>query len=179
MNRKHVKRAEWCCMVFCAVCAGLGLNALVSWLSLDRLSDTYGQVRTAQYAVSVLQGVVKYGILAPVLEELIFRGVVYRICVRRIPWQAAAVVSAVLFAVYHGNMIQGCYAFVMGLLLGYVYHHFDTLAAPILFHGAANLAVFLVSYSSDTIPQAMLPAVAIVGILAAGGLLAGLRHFHS
>lgn len=163
--------ADWIFLALCAVCAGLGLNALVAWLRLDAVSGAYEQVRQQQYAVSVLQGIWQYAVIAPLAEELLFRGIVYRLCAKKMPWQMAAVISALLFAVYHGNIVQGCYAFVMGLLLAYVYHCFERFAAAVLFHSAANLAVFLVSYSSEMIPEAALPFMAVIGIGAACGFI--------
>ena len=58
-------------------------------------------------------------ILGPVAEELLFRGVILR---QLAPWgkQTAIVISAVLFGVFHGNVIQIPFAFMVGLVLGYV-----------------------------------------------------------
>lgn len=161
--------------MLCAVSAGLGLNALVSWLCFDTISVAYEQVRRKQYAVSVLQGIWQYAVFAPLAEEFLFRGIAYRLLAKKIPWQAAAVISAALFALYHGNIVQGGYAFLMGLLLAGAYHYFDRFAAPVLFHGAANLAVFLISYSPDAVPQEALPLVAVIGMSVTGVIIIRFR----
>lgn len=169
--RRTKKAAEWFFLVLCAVAAGVGLNAVVSCLELWRLSGAYVQVRESQYAVPVLEGILRYGLFFPVLEELLFRGIGYRLLARWFPWQAAMVLSALLFGLYHGNLIQGGYAFVMGLLLAYMYRVFQSFAAPVVFHGAANLAVFLLSYSPGTIPDVALPVVGVIGCSLAAAIV--------
>ena len=174
-NRKN-SGLDWCTLVLCAVAAGVGLNALESYLQLDRLSQAYEQIRTMQYSVTLMQGILQYAVLAPIVEELLFRGVAYNLMQKWFPWQLAMVLSAFLFAVYHGNVIQGSYAFCMGMLLAYMYHYFGRFLAPVLFHGAANLSVFLLSYHPQTIPQGMLLPTAVVGIVVAAGLIYRFRR---
>lgn len=59
-------------------------------------------------------------ILAPVIEETVFRGLVFRYARHAIPFWFANILQAVLFGFVHLNLIQGIYAFVMGLFLGWV-----------------------------------------------------------
>ncbi|MCD7981619.1 MAG: CPBP family intramembrane metalloprotease [Clostridiales bacterium] len=61
-------------------------------------------------------------ILAPVTEELIFRGLVFRFARCALPFWVANVWQTLLFGLVHGNFIQGIYAFVMGLFLGFLCH---------------------------------------------------------
>ncbi len=61
-------------------------------------------------------------LLAPVAEELIFRGLIFRYARYAFPFWVANVYQALLFGVIHGNYIQGIYAFVMGLVFGFVAH---------------------------------------------------------
>ena len=56
---------------------------------------------------------------------------------------AAAAASSLMFAIYHGNPVQGIYAFLIGMLLCLVYERTGRLAAAVFFHGAGNLAVYL------------------------------------
>ena len=59
-------------------------------------------------------------ILGPVCEELVFRGVTIRLVRRALPFWAANLMQAVLFGIFHMNWIQGIYAFVLGLVLGWI-----------------------------------------------------------
>lgn len=58
-------------------------------------------------------------LLAPVAEELLFRGFVLR-TLRPYGKRFAILGSAFLFGLFHGNLLQTPYAFLMGLVLGYV-----------------------------------------------------------
>lgn len=58
-------------------------------------------------------------ILAPLSEELIFRGYILQ-SLRPYGKKFAVVLSAFVFGIFHGNLLQTPYAFLMGLVLGYV-----------------------------------------------------------
>ena len=79
------------------------------------------------------------GILAPVAEEIIFRGFVLR---SLMPYgkKLAIFASAFLFGIYHGNLIQAPYAFLMGLVMGYVAAEYSVLWSMVL-HMINNLLI--------------------------------------
>lgn len=78
-------------------------------------------------------------LLAPISEELIFRGVTYRIAHRAFPFWIANIIQAFLFGAFHLNMVQGCYTFILGLVLGYVCEKGGSIYHVILFHFLFNL----------------------------------------
>ncbi len=59
-------------------------------------------------------------LLGPIAEELIFRGVTLSSARKALPLWAANLFQAFLFGVFHMNVIQGIYAFFIGLFLGYI-----------------------------------------------------------
>lgn len=61
-------------------------------------------------------------ILAPFVEELIFRGLTFRYARHAMPFWAANIWQALLFGVMHMNFVQGIYAFIPGIFLGWVCH---------------------------------------------------------
>lgn len=78
-------------------------------------------------------------IIAPISEELIFRGVTLGYAKKVLPTAGAICLQAVLFGVFHMNMIQGIYAAFIGLFLGYVCEEGGTIVIPILFHAFFNI----------------------------------------
>ena len=78
------------------------------------------------------------GVFAPLTEEMVFRGVTLRILQEELPFAAANVLQAVLFALMHGNLVQSSYAFLAGLLLGTVVKRYGKLSAAIWCHFAVN-----------------------------------------
>lgn len=104
-------------------------------------------------------------ILAPIGEEVIFRGLTYRIFRRAIPWQAAMIVQAVLFGVYHLNLVQGVYAALLGLVLGYLVYRYESVLPGILLHIAINSSSYLVGYLLPAELEDSIPGMIIVGIV--------------
>lgn len=78
-------------------------------------------------------------LIAPIAEELTFRGVTMRYAKKAMPFWVANIFQALLFGIFHMNVIQGVYAFFIALFLGYVYEKSQSLWAPILFHILFNM----------------------------------------
>lgn len=88
-------------------------------------------------------------VLAPLAEELFFRGMLFPAFARRMGVWAAILLSALLFAVLHvgtgatgdlaPNAILAGLIFPLGVLLAWIYHRRGTLLAPIIVHAVFNL----------------------------------------
>lgn len=76
-------------------------------------------------------------LLGPLCEELLFRGLLAG-RLARYGQKPAAFVSALLFGLYHANLSQFFYAFLLGLLLAYTYFYTGTLKAPVILHMLFN-----------------------------------------
>lgn len=112
---------------------------------------------------------------APVSEEILFRGVVLR-SLEPMGKKMAIVTSAMLFGLFHGNIMQIPFAFVVGLLLAYVTFEYNIWWAMLL-HMFNNLIL------SDTLTR-FIPGLAgevtllvlIYGCLLAGGIILLVKH---
>lgn len=89
-------------------------------------------------------GFVLVGVLAPVLEEVLFRGFVYRVFVKIWPVWLGSILSAVLFAMIHMQFQSFIPLFILGLLLNRCYEKNDSLWTSIAFHGFNNILAFAV-----------------------------------
>ncbi len=78
-------------------------------------------------------------ILAPIVEELVFRGLTYRYARNTFPFWIANVWQALLFGLLHFNLVQGIYAFVMGLFLGYIVHRGHGIRYSVCVHIIFNV----------------------------------------
>ena len=123
---------------------GLTLNIWFYLLGVMQGDESYQQVAENQFALPIIMGIVVYGVIAPLAEEGIFRGIVYVKLKELYNFQIAIIASAVLFGAFHGNMVQGVYGTIMGIGAAWLYEKYKSLVAPILFHGAANVAVYLI-----------------------------------
>lgn len=81
-------------------------------------------------------------VLAPIIEELLFRGLIYGRLRQAMGTGSAIFLSSLVFGVFHGNVIQGIYAFFIGLILATVYERTDSLLFAMLGHGLINLIGF-------------------------------------
>lgn len=124
----------------------LGLNYLFSALGLLQSSETYNQVAQRQFSLPFWLAFVFYGMLSPWAEELVFRGIFYRVLKRNVTELAAVSGSAVMFGAFHGNVVQMLYGSIMGVAMTLLYRRYQNLLAPVLFHGAANVVIYAASY---------------------------------
>lgn len=81
-------------------------------------------------------------VVAPVIEELMFRGIIFVGLAKKLPLWVAAVVSALAFAFMHGQINVGIYTFIFGLILSWVYIRSGSLYPGILAHFLNNLVAF-------------------------------------
>lgn len=125
---------------------GIGLNYLFSLTGFVQSSEKYEQVAQSQFGVPVWLAIVFYGVLSPFVEEMLFRGLMYNVLKRNIGYFPAVLASALLFGVFHGNIVQMAYGSLMGMMLALYYEKYGKLAAPVLFHSAANTVVYVISY---------------------------------
>ena len=106
---------------------GIGLQYVTTMLT-DAIGVLRPDLITAYHAQMSSQGyddlslllLVYSVILAPVIEETVFRGLVFRYARHAMPFWFANILQAALFGFVHMNLVQGIYAFAMGLFLGWV-----------------------------------------------------------
>lgn len=84
---------------------------------------------------SITIGLFLYSVLlAPICEELVFRGITLRQAQKFFPFWAANIFQAVLFGAFHMNMIQGVYTFCVGLVLGFICEKSGSIYNAIFYH---------------------------------------------
>jgi membrane protease YdiL (CAAX protease family) len=82
-------------------------------------------------------------LIAPVTEELIFRGYMFDVLKRCFGGYSSVILTALLFTAAHVVQMHGDYAylvfiFISGLIFGVMRYRFDSIVAAIVFHGAYN-----------------------------------------
>ena len=90
-------------------------------------------------------GYLSVGLLAPFAEEIVFRGAALRSLLQsRLTPAIAVVVSALLFALGHINPAQMPHAFIVGLLLGWMYYRTGSVLPGMAYHWANNSAAYII-----------------------------------
>ncbi len=131
--------------------------ALFSLGTIIPLSFLYEQLgiemdeNTQQIITSMMKepwGYVAVGILAPLAEEVVFRGAILRtllgIMSKKNHW-VAIMISAAIFGVVHANLAQFVNALLMGLLLGWMYYRTGSLVPGILLHWVNNTMAYVLA----------------------------------
>lgn len=101
-------------------------------------------------------GVLSIALLAPILEELLFRGAIQGVLSNTLgkPW-VAIVVSSLIFGVVHMNPAQIPFAFLLGMMFGWLYYRTGSLLPGIVGHVLNNsvAAVNMILYGNATIEE--------------------------
>lgn len=155
----------WFSVIILAIATGQFLNDLINGLHLNDLFTGYSEVSEQAFSgqpVGLMILVV--GIIGPICEELMFRGIVFHRLKDWVKPQAAIAISALLFGIYHGNVVQFFYATCMGVMLAIIYDKTGTLWISIVAHIAANLwSLFGSSFWSSLWQQ--IPAGMLFGVM--------------
>lgn len=130
--------------------------------SIEASSETAPDILTTRQAVIAMFLTV---IVAPIFEELLFRGLVMNefLGIMR-PW-AAITFQGILFGITHMALFQSIFAGVLGILLGVIYYNTKSIKMSCVFHCVFNFSVVLtatkLSYLSATL-------LFVLGILLCG-----------
>lgn len=127
----------------------------------------YSEVIKSITAVNPILLILMIGFVAPITEELIFRGVVFHLANRQVGFLGANLLQAVLFGIYHGNLVQGIYAALLGFILGAICYKFKSLFAAIILHIFINLSSLLL----PLIPDELLYRVLMLFVGGIGGAI--------
>lgn len=131
--------------VLLLVLLGVGLQVGISFIMnliamvKPELFYNYGIILEQLGGGGSVVSLIYIGIIAPISEELIFRGVILNKGKVVFPIFWANVLQAFLFGLYHMNMIQGIYAFIIGMFLGSICIGFKSIYAAVVLHVIINL----------------------------------------
>ena len=84
-------------------------------------------------------------VFAPFFEEWLCRGVILRGLLKKVKPVWAITISALIFGLIHGNLWQAIPAFIIGMILGYVYYKTGSLKLTMLMHCVNNTLSVVVS----------------------------------
>ena len=126
-------------------CVGIGLGlALISKIAI--LFGVLSQAPVSEQPLPNpffwMEFVATKVVLIPVVEELLYRGILFGSFSRSFSYKTAIVLSAVLFMLSH-LMVSWPSVFVIGILLAWIYWRTDNLAVTMVIHGTTNFGGLL------------------------------------
>lgn len=129
--------------ILCIFLSGQMLFSMLSTLQEAELNffgvSAMDQLESATINSDTISMFLYIGLIAPVTEEILFRGLILR-TLEPYGKHFAVLLSAFLFGIFHGNVVQTPYAFVVGLVLGYTAMEYNILWAMVL-HMFNNLTL--------------------------------------
>lgn len=124
----------------------LGVNNLMLIGGLMDASEEYEQTMSALYSASIPMQILCLGILIPICEELVFRGLMFRRIRQSNSFMKASLYTSAVFGFLHMNAVQMLYGFLLGMIFCYLYEKYGSVKAPIFAHMTANIFAVFMTY---------------------------------
>lgn len=168
------------------------LLGFVEMLFPEAMAEYAELMEDTSVGVFAIVSALSIAVLAPINEEIVCRGVMFEYAMRAMSpgWNAidgaryravsarafwiANALQALAFGVLHMNLIQGSYAFALGVLEGWVFWRTGKLRYAMLLHFALNASSYLVE---PLYPLLSVVPTGLVIVLAAVMCAAGIREF--
>lgn len=157
IRRKHMRREVWLCPVAGSVVGwAVGLAFCLYWcvtllLSLvpEQWMRDYAQASAVLEETGVIS-VLSTVLVGPIVEEIIFRGLIFTRLRRVFSGKAAIVLSAAVFGYCHGDFVWFCYAFVLGMIFAWTMECsgsiLPAMVMHIVFNGTNELLMLLANW---------------------------------
>lgn len=139
---------------------------MLIYVAMPKAMDEYGKL-AENFDLDVLPApimIFMIGILGPIMEEMLFRGMIYGKLRRAFSAWPAIVMSALLFGVFHMNLVQGIYASVLGIALGFVREKTGTVWGSVVVHMVFNLCSYLMEFLTGFLENCGLDKIELLGI---------------
>ncbi len=163
--------------------AGAGLaqyaNVLIAilqnWIQSTTYRDTMSRIISGK---SLFMMIFWMGIIAPVAEEMIFRWLVYLRLRDHFSVLASTLISAVFFGIYHGNIPQAIYTFILGVAFAWFLEMGGNKWISVFLHMGANIWILIFGEYAGILVKKNGAGILLMiyGILAVA-MIAGYQYF--
>lgn len=145
-DRTFIKSRPYISLIWCVLAA---VGAVIPSLWLQEQIPPLPNIVENEFGMIMKNpaGYIAVGLIGPLAEEIVFRGTVLRSLLEKMSnhW-VAILISAVLFALVHGNPAQMPHALLIGLLLGWMFQRTGSIAPGVVFHWVNNTIAFAACY---------------------------------
>lgn len=146
VSGNYLKTRPWGVLTWSALIALGSILPLQFLAEKINLTMPAGTEEMFESIMKVSWGYVALGMMVPIAEEIVFRGAILRVLQNalgeRKRW-IAIVISALIFGIVHFNLAQGLHAFLIGLLLGWLYSKTGSILPGFVFHWVNNTVAYL------------------------------------
>lgn len=149
-----------CYVTVLAISASILVNVIAQSTGFTKTSESFAKTASTQFSLPLWLGIIVYGLITPVTEEIVHRGIIYNRLRRYFNLPIAIIAGSLLFGISHGNLVQLVYATVMGIFICCIYERYGSFVYPVLFHCISNTAV----YTFMSIPYLRTAVFSAIGI---------------
>lgn len=152
-------------------CVSIAANNIISMTPLVTLSEGYHEANANFYGSTLALELISSALLTPIIEELVFRGILFGRLKTMLPKWPAIIVSSLIFAVVHYNLVQFLYAFLIGIVLALLMNRANHVYPAIVGHITANLIAVLrteLGLLQHTMDKSVFAWVVSIGLLVLG-----------
>ncbi len=170
-----IRPLDYLLVTVLAIASNFMISAVILGFNLYSLFPDYANLGDMIGSSPMWLRFITVGIAAPIVEELLLRGLVLDRMRRYMPVIPAIVIQAVIFGVIHMNILQGAYAALLGVILGIIYVRYNSIIPCIVFHVVMNSMSVLMpeSFGADWNP--LVYGLISLAIVAAGMFLLQVR----
>ena len=126
------------CIVGISALIGIGLNNIILMSPLATMSGGYEEAASHFYGGTFVMELIGSAFLTPILEELVYRGIIYSRLKYMVGIIPSMVGASLIFAIMHFNIVQFLYAFLLGFVLIVFMEKTGHVYGAILGHITAN-----------------------------------------
>lgn len=163
---KSNKTSRIAITILCGMMISMFFNVLAMRTGFSESSSSFSQTSSAQFSLPIWLGIIVYGLITPLTEEIVHRGLIYNRLRRYFNLPIAIITCSLIFGVSHGNIVQLVYAFIMGIFICYIYERYGAFLYPVLFHCSANITIYVcMSIAPVKAVITSVPALIAEGIL--------------
>ena len=135
-NTKHILMLSFGSSLF--------FNILLLYvLPFTQNNEKVMQMSEEIYNMNIFLAIFIVSIIIPLTEELLMRGYIYNSFKFIFNDYVGIFGSALLFGIIHGNITQGIYAFILGIMLAVIYKTYKNIKYCFIFHISANFFILL------------------------------------
>lgn len=133
-------------MIAFGVMLSMAAGSILSAMNIDNIYGSYEKTSSLLLNGNIVYRLFALGVITPAAEEIIFRGLVFNRVKKQYGSLYGIVVSSLMFGVFHFNLVQGLYAFIIGMAFAYCYELTGNLKVPVYMHMSINVLTVLSDY---------------------------------
>ena len=142
-RRGQIKAMDFIMAIVGGAGVSIALNIVIALTNMAGKDTAFVEVNDLITSNPLIVTIICAGILIPIVEEIIFRGLIFNRIKHQYNFVAGLLISSLLFGIYHGNIVQGIYATLLGIFLGFAYHKTKSILIPIFIHMGGNTFVLI------------------------------------